>query len=479
MISIDSLRDKNIHVVGLCGAETNEIARYLHRAGCLKLTLHDFNGPNEFKRVFDISHVSYKKDERERILKETLSIPAVRHYKEGYLSDIMTADIIFVSQNWFNYGFNKPMLFQARESGIPLVTITELYFSQITVPIIGVTGTNGKTTTSNLIAQILKRAGEVDGRSVLISGNDRYSKQILNEIGALKDGDAVVLEVSNRQLVSLSRSPHIAVITNIARDHIEEHGTFEEYIAVKRKLFSFQTAKDYAVINYDDGIARGFADGIESKVFFYSTSDKVPGSGAYLRDNMIYSVLSGEETKVIDIADLKVKGLHNVQNALAATLAALLSGVPLDIIRDALLDFGGIKNRLEFVREVSGVKFYNDISSTSPHATIAAINSFDAPVILIAGGMDKDMVFDELCDTINKSVKRTFLLPGSATDKMAPHLDSCESAEKLPAAVEKAYALADEGDVIVLSPAAANFFTMYATGKNGFNRTVKRLVKRK
>ena len=181
----------------------------------------------------------------------------------------------------------------------------------------------------------------------------------------------------------------------------------------------------------------------------------------------------------MEIRDLKIKRKHNVSNALAASLTALVYGIGADVISSALKDFTGIKNRLEFVREVSGVQFYNDISSTSPHATLAAINSFDSPIVLIAGGMDKDMEYEELAGIINQRVESAILLPGSAADKMAALLDSYETADTLKEAVEKAYETAEEGGVVLLSPAAANFFTMYASGNKGFIRTVKRLKKKK
>jgi UDP-N-acetylmuramoylalanine--D-glutamate ligase len=468
---IDSIKDKKVHIVGICGAETSAIARYLHKSGCNRLTLHDFNNENDFNNIFDVSHVSFNKEEREEILKETLEIPCTKHFKYDYLVDIMDADVIFVGQNWFNYDFNSPALFSAEEMGIPLYTITELYFALIPAPIIGVTGTNGKTTTSNLIKHILKDSG----RRTYFSGNDRYSKQILENIDAIKKDDSVVLEISNRQLMALEASPHIAVITNIARDHIAEHGSFDCYIEVKKKLFSFQTEDDYAVINYDDEITRKFADDIKSKVFFYSVKEELQGNGAFIRDGAMYVVKDGEESKLIDIDELKIHGMHNVANALAASLAAVIAGISPYDVGASLKDFTGVKSRLELVREVSGIKFYNDISSTSPHATIAAINSFSSPVILIAGGMDKEMEFDELCQLIKEKVKKAILLPGTATNKMMEMLDNYEDADSIYEAVVKAYVTAEEGDTVVLSPAAANFFTMHIQGKVGYMRTVKRL----
>ncbi len=470
---IDSLKEKNIHIVGICGAETSAIARYLFKSGCDNITLHDFNTPDEFKNIFDISHISHNRDEREKILRETLDIPATKNFKNDYLNDIMTADLIFVGQNWFNYDFNRPALFDAKEAGIPFYTITELYFKMIPAPIIGVTGTNGKTTTSNLILHIFETAG----RRVYFSGNDRYSKQILEQIDSIKQDDAVVLEVSNRQLTSLESSPHIAVVTNIAHDHIEEHGSFESYIDVKKKLFIFQTENDYAIINFDNEIARAFATVTKAKPLFYSVAPS-PTVSACLKNGYLCTNLAGEEITLVAADELRIKGSHNISNALAASLAALLSGVSPLAVSNALKSFGGVKNRLEFVREVSGIKFYNDISSTSPPATIAAIKAFDAPVILIGGGVDKNMEFAELCGLIDSRVKKAIFLPGSATDKITERLKSFEAVESLQIAVELAYKVAEEGDVVVLSPAAASFFTLYSSGKKGFNRAVKRLKRK-
>ncbi len=472
---IESIKEKNIHIVGICGAETSAIARHLSRSGCTRLTLHDFNTPDDFKKIFDISHIAHPKEERQRILDATLNIDAAKYFKNDYLKNIMDADIIFVGQNWFNYTFNKPALIDAKLKGIPLVTITELYFGLIKAPIIGVTGTNGKTTTANMIRHILERNREAASNSVYFSGNDRYSRQILDDAANIREDDAVVLELSNRQLAPLEASPHIAVITNIARDHIEEHGSFENYINVKRKLFEFQGDSDFAIINHDDDIAKGFADTVRSKVFFYSLRSLPLADCAFLQDDSLYAVAGGKKIRLFTAGDLKLRGEHNISNALAASLAALIRGVSPGIISDAMTDFTGVKSRLEFVREVSGIKFYNDISSTSPHASIAAINSFTEPVIWIGGGMDKDMDFVELCGIVNDRVKSAILLPGTATDRISELLTNYSGVSDLHEAVKVAYDTAAAGDVVVLSPAAANFFTLYASGKNGYNRIVKKL----
>ena len=392
---LQEIRDKNIHVVGLSGAEGAAIARFLVKHRINGFTCHDFRSVNEFRESFFASHLALTPQERETALKELLDLPIKVQFKGDYLAGILDADLIFVGQNWFNYSCNT-LLFQAREQEVPFFDITRLYFHLAPCPIVGITGTKGKTTTTSLLHQILSLS---HFRSYL-AGNSQYSLQILEKVDAITPEDILVLEISNRQLIDLKKSPKIGIITNIFPDHIKEHGTFSQYRKVKESLFAHQKEDDYAIINFDNEFTRDIADRVMSQVIPFSTKTRFSRNGVFCRDNEIVISQKGNKTILLKRSDIQLLGVHNLENVLAAAAAACLLGVSPDIIRQGVLGFKGVKNRLELIREAAGVKFYNDMSSTTPSSTMVALKVFSSPVILIAGGEDKGGDYDRLAEII-------------------------------------------------------------------------------
>ncbi|MEW5767668.1 MAG: UDP-N-acetylmuramoyl-L-alanine--D-glutamate ligase [bacterium] len=493
---IQEVKDKNIHIAGLSGSEGAAVAQFLVRCGVNQVVGHDFQAKETFKKGFYQAHTSLSPKDRQRAFKDLLNLPITIRFQEEYLKDILEADLIFTGQNWFNYPANYPHLLKAKEKGLPFSNITQLYLRLAPGPVVGITGTKGKTTTGNLLLKILNsRTPESKQASkAYLSGNDRTRPQILNVLGEMKTDDILILEISNRQLTDLGRSPHIGVLTNISADHIEEHGSFDAYRRVKGSLFSHQTRKDWAVINYDDPFAREIGSRLSSKVFPYSRQFRFTDRGVFIEEDhpklgtpletrrgKVVAVRDGASEVLFEANDLRLIGGHNLENALAAASAAKLLGVEVEAIKAGIKTFQGVKGRLEFVREVAGVRYYNDMSSTTPASTMAALKALSGePIILIAGGDEKGGNYAELARVIKEKVKRVVFLPGTATDRLKIYLSDFGylEASDLSTAVKYTLDMAVLGDTVLLSPAGARFASQYVTDKEGFSRLIRKIANR-
>ena len=316
-------------------------------------------------------------------------------------------------------------------------------------PIIGITGSNGKTTTTTMIADVLNAGGQ----SALLSGNIGFPA---SEVAmTATDQDTLVMELSSFQLMGVETfHPHMAVITNLMPTHIDYHGTFEEYVAAKWHLQDQMTAGDYLILNFNQDLAKDLATKTQATVVPFSTQEEV--DGAYLKEGYLY--FKGEQVMAAD--SIGVPGSHNVENALATTAVAKLSGIANEVIAETLASFGGVKHRLQSLGQVQGVAFYNDSKSTNILATQKALSGFDnSKVILIAGGLDRGNEFDELVPDI-KGLKKMVILGQSAprlkraADKAGvPYLDAKDVKEATWIAFEEAAS----GDVVLLSPANASW----------------------
>lgn len=356
----------------------------------------------------------------------------------------------------------------ALKKKIPVEMDSSIFFKLCKLPIIGVTGTKGKTTTATLIAEILRAAG----KKVFTAGiGQKPVLNLLDEIGGTKDG-VVVFELSSWRLSALGRaasSPHIAVITNIFPDHLNYYGTMEKYIADKKYIFSSQKPEDYIVLNYDNKMTRELAKDAKSKVVFFSTESLgalSPKWGLKLQiaNGKIIFENNEEQKEICDLNDIKLQGGHNIGNILAAVAAVSAYGIAPEKICEAIKNFKGIPHRLEFVREIDGVKYVNDTAATMPDAAIAGINSFSKPVILIAGGMDKNLDFREFAKAAGEKVKKIVFLKGDATEKMKAELKKIDAENKIDSefdsmekAVVRAKNIAGPGDIVLLSPGSASF----------------------
>jgi UDP-N-acetylmuramoylalanine--D-glutamate ligase len=357
----------------------------------------------------------------------------------------------------------------ALKKNIPVEMDSSIFFKMCKLPIIGVTGSKGKTTTATLITEILKTAG----KKVFTAGiGQKPVLDVLGEIEKVKNG-VVVFELSSWRLSALGRakmSPHIAVVTNIYPDHLNYYDSMEKYIADKKYIFSNQKTGDFVVLNFDNEASRGLAKETKSKMIFFSTEplrrrtskiDKT--SDVYVANGKIIFQDESEQKEICDLNDINLCGGHNIGNVLAATAAALAHGISPEKICEAVKNFKGVPHRLELVRELGGVKYVNDTAATMPDAAVAGINSFSGNIILIAGGMDKNLDFKEFAKSISEKVKKVVFLKGDATEKIKRELGNsvskCVDSEfdDLKAAVLRAKNLAGPGDIVLFSPGATSF----------------------
>lgn len=345
--------------------------------------------------------------------------------------------------------YNNPMVMRALEKKIPVITEVELAYLISDAPIIGITGSNGKTTTTTMIAEVLTAGGQ----NGLLSGNIGFpASQVAQDAGKT---DTLVMELSSFQLMGIEAfHPEIAVITNLMPTHLDYHGSFEEYVAAKWNIQKNMTASDYVVLNFNQDLAKELAKKTAAKVLPFSTKEKV--DGAYLDGD----VLTFRGEAIMTASELGVPGSHNVENALATIAVAKLRGIDNQVIRETLAHFGGVKHRLQYVGEINQVKFYNDSKSTNILATQKALSGFDnSKVILIAGGLDRGNEFDELVPDI-KGLKKMVIL-GESAARVKRAADQAEvsylDASDVRDATRKAFSVAEPGDVVLLSPANASW----------------------
>ena len=345
--------------------------------------------------------------------------------------------------------YNNPMVMRALEKQIPVITEVELAYLISDAPIIGITGSNGKTTTTTMIAEVLTAGGQ----NGLLSGNIGFpASQVAQDAG---ETDTLVMELSSFQLMGIEAfHPEIAVITNLMPTHLDYHGSFEEYVAAKWNIQKNMTASDYVVLNFNQDLAKELAKKTAAQVIPFSTQEHV--DGAYLDGD----VLTFRGEAIMTASELGVPGSHNVENALATIAVAKLRGIDNQVIKETLAHFGGVKHRLQYVGEINQVKFYNDSKSTNILATQKALSGFDnSKIILIAGGLDRGNEFDELVPDI-KGLKKMVIL-GESAARVKRAADQAEvsylDASDVRDATRKAFSVAEPGDVVLLSPANASW----------------------
>lgn len=376
---------------------------------------------------------------------------------KNYLSALKGFDIIFRTPGM---RFDLPELVEARENGAEITSEMEVFFDLCPAPIFAVTGSDGKTTTTTLIYNMLKE----EGYNCWLGGN--IGNPLLTRAGDINENDKVVLELSSFQLHTMKKSPHVAVITNISPNHLDIHKSMEEYVEAKCNIFRYQSAGDKLVLNYDNDITRSFKPEARGKAVFFSRVNRL-SEGAVLENGRLVYKADGKEIDIVGQDKIVIPGNHNVENYLAA-IAAVIDHVKPETIRRVAASFKGVEHRGELVRELNGVKFYNSSIDSSPNRTAAALSVFKQRVILIAGGKDKGIPYDSIGPVIAEKVK-CLLLIGPTGPKIEKSLQDeiektgkgseikvikCTTYEEV---VKKAYAQAVPGDIIILSPASTSF----------------------
>lgn len=371
---------------------------------------------------------------------------------EEYL-DGLNEDVIFRTPGMRP---DVPELAAAVARGSTLTSEMEVFFEVCPCPIIAVTGSDGKTTTTTIIAELLRSAG----KTVHLGGN--IGHPLLAETPSIQPEDVAVLELSSFQLMTMGRSPHIAVITNLSPNHLDVHKNFAEYITAKENIFTHQNAQDIAVFNADNSITAQQAERALGRARLFSRKNEVE-DGVFLRDGKIIARHGGQERVVMNREDIRLPGEHNVENYLAA-IAAVDGMVSDDRIAAFARSFGGVEHRIELIRTLDGVRWYNDSIASSPSRTIAGLRAFPEKVILIAGGKDKGISYAELGPVVNDHVK-LLLLCGATAGVIRESVEQAENYQGLEIidvadyhqAAQTARERAVEGDVVILSPASTSF----------------------
>ncbi len=384
------------------------------------------------------------------------------------------AEVLYVSPG---VPESNPVYRAAAYRGVPIRSMTTLFFDLCPGPIIGITGSSGKTTTTGLIGAILQTAG----RDVVVGGN--IGRSMLDLLPSIGPGTLVVLELSSFQLGLLHRSPHVAVVTNISPNHLDRHGTMESYIAAKRTIVEYQTENDWAVLNAADSQVRAFAGSTAATVRWFGRGSTI---GADARDGVVGLVTADGFAPVMQESDVPLLGRHNLENVLAALAASTIVGAVPEQMRVAIESFHPAPHRLQTVARRDGVLYIDDSIATSPARACVAVEAIDAPVLLIAGGRDKRLPWDDFAHLAARRVRMLFLIGEAADDieravnRAAGENDLLEAVVRcrtLDEAVGRAARSARVGEVVLLSPACTSYdmFSDYEERGDAFARAVERL----
>lgn len=423
------LSDKRVGVIG-AGVSNMPLISMLRAAG-IKVTVHDKKTPDELGDQY-----------------ATLSTLGVDFVLGYHYLDACDEDVIFRTP-----GVHPRFLEGARQLGSVITSEMELFFAVCPCPIIGITGSDGKTTTTTLTCEILRHAG----KRVHLGGN--IGRPLLPRVSEMSADDLAVVELSSFQLMGMKYSPQVAAITNLTPNHLDYHKDFDEYVQAKTAVYRNQKEGDRLILNLDDEVTCSLK---ASGNLFCTSKNKELANGVYLKNDIIYIAENGVSRVLMPASDIRIPGAHNVYNMMMA--AAIVQGwCSDDDIRAVATTFGGVEHRIEFVREKDGVRYYNDSIASSPTRTIAGLNSFQQKVILIAGGYDKHIPYDVLGEPVCEHVK-TLILTGATAPKIRDSVLAVEGehppiyeVESLEVAVHEASHLAAPGDVVIMSPASASF----------------------
>jgi len=467
---------KRATIIGLA-REGTALARFLAQRGA-QVTVSDLKGPEELAENI-----------------AALEGLPIRYVLGDHPPEILDgADVLFISPG---VPLEAPIVVEARRRGMPISSETRLFVELCPAPIVGITGSSGKTTTVSLVGEMLK----AEGLRTWVGGN--IGQPLIGHLEEIESHHKVVMELSSFQLELFGPgdwetgnwewgiegiSPHIAAILNITPNHLDRHPSMEAYIEAKKNIVRYQRPGDVAVLGYDNPISRAIADECPGEVLLFSRRTEVE-RGAFLRAGEIVLRVGEREERICSVDEIKLLGEHNVDNVLAAcTLAAAAGASPPAMARVATT-FEGVEHRLELVRELDGVRYYNDSIATSPERVVAALKSFETPIVLLAGGRDKHLPWDEFARWVRRRVKHLVLfgeaaplieevVRGEAYSRPStpgPYPLTLVRCADLEEAVAVAHRLAEPGDVVLLSPGGTSFDAFRDFAERG--RRFKELVK--
>ncbi len=465
----DTLRDKSVLVLGL-GRQGAALARFLVEAG-VEVT------------VSDVQDESALVDQLEKLA----DLPIRYVLGEHPVSVLDGADLVCVSGG---VPLDIPIVKEARERGIPLSNDAQIFLDRCLAPVIGITGSAGKTTTTALVGEMCRAAG----LRTWVGGN--IGNPLIRDVAAIKSGDCVVMELSSFQLALMTTSPHIAAVLNITPNHLDRHGTMDDYIAAKQNILAHQARDDVALLGYDDANARALALETAGQLYFFSGRAEVE-AGAFKTNGELTLRMNGDarqagervDREICKASEVPLLGDHNLLNVLAASVLAKLAGAPLQAIREVATTFTGVEHRLELVRDLNGAHWYDDSIATAPERAVAAMCSFDEPIVLLAGGRDKDLPWAAFADEAQRRVRQliTFGEAGAMIAEVVGEamtqedegatLEKISRVGTLEEAVAEAARVARPGDVVLLSPGGTSYdaFRDFAERGERFKRLVRAL----
>ena len=368
-----------------------------------------------------------------------------------------------------------PVVLAMKEAGVQVIGEIELAYQFGKGDVLAITGTNGKTTTTSLLGQIMKQARE----EVYVVGN--IGNPYTAVAGQMTEQAVTVAEISSFQLETIREfRPKVSAILNITPDHLNRHHTMEAYIEAKENIAVNQTEDDFCILNYEDRLLREFGENLRAKVLYFSSQRKLE-EGIFLEDGEIVLCLNGQKETICHVDELQILGTHNHENVMAAAAMAYVYGVPAETIRKSVLSFGGVEHRIEYVAEKNGVAYYNDSKGTNPDAAIKGIRAMKRPTVLIGGGYDKESEYTEWIESFDGKVKKLILL-GQTREKIARDAEKCGFtdyvfADSFEEAVHMAVKEAVSGDAVLLSPACASWdmFPSYEVRGDKFKEIVNSL----
>lgn len=433
----NSLKSKSVGVIGL-GVSHNELIDMFVSKG-INITVLDKRKQEEIEQYNDLKARGVLFD-----------------IGENYLDNLQKYDVIIRTPGM--YYLSLPLV-AARENGVVITSEMELFFDLCPSKIYAVTGSDGKTTTSTLIAKMLEKSG----KTVHLGGN--IGKALLPQIETIKADDICVVELSSFQLISMRKSPDVAVVTNISPNHLDVHSDMQEYIDCKKNLILHQNAFSKTILSMDNKLCFDLSSLVRGQLFYFSRLQPVK-NGAFLdQSGNLCRAWNGNVTVMFHMSEIKLPGIHNVENYLTA-ICAVCDVVSDEDILYVARNFGGVEHRIEYVRTLDGVRYYNDSIASSPTRTIAGLNSFSQKLIIIAGGYDKKIPYEPLAPVLLERAKLLILL-GATADKIEQAVKNCEGyvgselkiirVETLEQAVLTAQENAVDGDIVSLSPASASF----------------------
>ena len=430
-----NLKNKKVLLVGLAKTGVSTI-KHLNRLGA-KVVVNDIKDKDKLKDILDD-------------LPDLNNVEYILGYHPENVDDV---DITVVSPG---VPLDLPFILKLKSKNIEIIGEVELAYRLSQNPIfIGITGTNGKTTTTSLVGEIFKKAN----RDTYIVGN--IGNPVIDTVGIANENSVLVTELSSFQLESIDKfKPHVSAILNFTEDHLNRHHTMKAYIEAKARIFENQDSKDFCILNYDDEDVRSLSDSVKAKKIFFSRKKSLE-YGIYLDEKKNIIINIGEKITLLNKDELSLPGDHNLENCMAAAAIAYVSNIDIDVIRKVLKTFAGVEHRQEFVRNLNGIMFVNDSKATNPDSSIKAVQSYNRPIVLIAGGMDKQSSFDEFLDIAKENVYALVLL-GETAQKIKEcaqnkGFDNITIVKDMKEAVNASYQIAKDGDVVLLSPACASW----------------------